>query len=197
MAGKREDLVGKSFQGCVVLSFDHVGVSRHLFWRCRCRRGRIKVVSAASLKKTPGCGCTVERHRMRYTRFYRIWIEIRHRSKRHPAYQHVDVRWKTFAAFKHDMYVSYLHHVARHGETNTSIDRRDNEGPYSKKNCRWATRIVQGNNQRSNRRITFRGVTRTVTQWARALKVSDPTLFWRLNHWPVERALTAPLRQRR
>lgn len=34
-----------------------------------------------------------------------------------------------------------------------SIDRIDNDGPYSKDNCRWATRVEQMRNQHRNRSI--------------------------------------------
>lgn len=34
-----------------------------------------------------------------------------------------------------------------------SIDRIDNDGPYSKDNCRWATRVEQMRNQHRNRAI--------------------------------------------
>lgn len=54
-----------------------------------------------------------------------------------------------------------------------SIDRIDNDKGYSPDNIRYVSMLVQGNNKRSNHRITVGGVTRTIAEWAREIHV-DP-----------------------
>lgn len=80
----------------------------------------------------------------------------------------------------------------------TSLDRIDNDGPYSHVNCRWAIPREQSNNTRRNHQIAFRGKTQTIAQWAREIGVPMVALWIRLNRnkWTIERALTQPLRVR-
>ena len=58
-----------------------------------------------------------------------------------------------------------------------SIDRIDNNGNYSKENCKWATRVEQNNNKRNNKYVTYRGQTKTITSWARELGFSKSTYY--------------------
>jgi hypothetical protein len=73
-----------------------------------------------------------------------------------------------------------------------SLDRIDNDLGYSKSNCRWATAIQQGRNQRTNHMITFNGETRCIAEWAEFIGVNKNTLYARLTtyQWPVEKAMT-------
>lgn len=77
-----------------------------------------------------------------------------------------------------------------------TLERRDNDGPYSPDNCVWATRKQQSNNTSTNRLITFAGQTRTLSQWSEHMGISPSVMRSRLLKWPIERALTEPHKPR-
>ncbi len=72
-----------------------------------------------------------------------------------------------------------------------TINRIDNDGPYSPDNCEWVNMKTQINNTSINRYITYNGETHTVSDWANILGIKFSTLENRLcNGWPIEKALS-------
>lgn len=128
------------------------------------------------------------KHGMKGTRFYQIWKAMRRRctNKSHEWYKNyggkgvaVCTRWQTFANFRDDMHPSYLAHVARHSEKETSIDRIDSRKGYAPQNCKWSTREEQANNTVRNLFVEHEGKTQTIAQWARELGINYTTLYRR------------------
>lgn len=82
-------------------------------------------------------------------------------------------RWMSFENFLTDMGNRPL------GKT---IDRVDNDGNYEPGNCRWATRLEQARNQRTNKRFEFCGRMLTTGEILEASNSSvlAQTFLWRI-----------------
>lgn len=128
------------------------------------------------------------------TRLYRIWkqMRIRCRVKSNPHYRFYGARgiyvcqeWEDFSVFR-DWALS-------HGYTDElTIDRINNDGPYSPENCRWTTMQVQVQNTRNCKYYEFNGERLTHNEWARRLGINPATLTERIKRHGLEYALSAP-----
>lgn len=180
-----------------------------VFWKCRCDCGNAVSVVAGNLGRcTFSCGClraeTGKTHGLGNYEVpeYRSWRAMMQRcgSPKHSEYKHyggrgikVCERWQGVNGFP-----NFLADMGQRPTLLHSIDRINNEGPYSPENCRWSTRKEQASNTRVNHRITYAGVTRTLTEWAEYLGMSPITLNTRISrNWPISRALTAPVQIKR
>jgi hypothetical protein len=199
------DLAGQRFGRLVALEVVGRNTSRGMVWRCQCDCGCVSQHSSTGLVEgtTQSCGCYQQErrvecnteHGMADTLIHGLWMSMMARcyTTTNEAYDRyggrgivVDERWHDFANFFADM---------GHRPEGKSLDRRDNNGPYSASNCRWATPTEQGRNMRTNRMLEFRGETRCMSEWCEILSLKTSTVCRRLNHfgWSVDRALATPV----
>ena len=82
-------------------------------------------------------------------------------------------RWReSFEAFLVDM--------GNRPDGDYSIERNEVNGDYEPSNCRWATRIEQANNKRSNVRATINGVEKTLQEWAEESGINYSAIWFRM-----------------
>lgn len=95
----------------------------------------------------------------------------------------IDPSWMDFKNFLKDM--------GNRPNKSYSLERIDNSKGYCASNCKWATRQEQNANKRTNRFISFRGITLMLKDWAVRTGIHRRTISSRIHlGWPLELALT-------
>lgn len=129
-------------------------------------------------------------HGMRRTREYRIWSHMKgrchnptDRSFRDYGARGIAVceRWHVFENFFADM---------GYAPPGTTIERRNNDGPYSPENCEWVPAAAQARNSRQNLKLTLDGETKTLAEWCAKRGV---TLWTARSRLKVGRSLSEAL----
>lgn len=190
-------------------------IHQHIFsnWcACRCACGSTVFKQALRLrsKDVISCGCAridanVSRNKARathndsHTYMYSTWQRIKSRC-----YNEFDKDYKNYGARGICLEASWLvdynkfkHDMGERPSTTHTINRIDNNGPYSKDNCEWATPKKQAQNRRSTVHITYAGQTQCLTAWSEQVGVAFDTLRRRIFvlGWSIDKALTTPSRR--
>lgn len=137
--------------------------------------------------------------RGQWTSEFRAWRQMRSRcyDENMGGYENYGGRGITVCARWVESFENFLEDMGEKPSPQHSLDRRSNDGNYEPSNCRWATKLEQDNNRRTNRILEFRGQRKTMSQWARELNINPVTIFSRLDDgWSVERALGTAVARR-
>lgn len=194
------DLTGQRFGRLVVVSRGSNSSDGKARWNCRCDCGNMATnVLSSSLRqgRTRSCGCyrkevvaelghNISIHgEAKKSRLWEIWVSMKRRCKREPNYIKKNIcvcdEWA-------NSYINFRTWAMENGyQDDLTLDRIDPTREYSPQNCRWATWKTQENNRTNNRRLTLRGETKTLAEWADEIGVSSETLSGRIKRgWPEE-----------
>lgn len=203
IAKNAKDHTGKTFGFLAAIRPVGVDSKRHIQWECRCKCGSLVIVPGSSLctGNTRSCGClhleTVTTHGKSNgnSRSHRIWNGLKQRcfNENNPDFEKYGGRGITVCDRWKNSYEAFVEDMGEPPSAKHSLDRRNNDGSYCPENCRWATKIEQDRNKRTNRLITWNGETLCLTEWAERIGVHPATLANRLSKWSLEEAMTTPL----
>lgn len=182
--------------------------NRAVQYMCKCSCGTIKPVLGYKLrlKESTSCGCFAKEqsskrmitHGLTKHPLFSIYLSMHSRcynqnNHAYPRYGgrgiYVCRRWHSVIKFIQDNELK-----TKKGLT---IDRRDNNGPYSPNNTRWVDRQTQAMNRTNNDIVTYKNKSQPLFQWAYDLGLPPKTLWARIHryNWSVEKALNTPVKR--
>lgn len=140
-----------------------------------------------------------ESRKGRETKEYRIWNGMLGRclNPRNKDYKNYGGRGITVCERWRYAFQNFLADMGRCPD-GKSLDRwPDNDGPYCKENCRWATIFEQANNRRLASRyrlFDFNGERKTLGKWAKQYGMTYKLLYQRIHNfgWTLDEALISP-----
>lgn len=204
MMATKMDLKGWKSETLTVEEFKGFDQHSRAMWRCKCVCGEIFVAMGSRIHRflTTSCGCLKSekcrkaktKHGKSGSKLYQIWTRMIQRCENENTNEYdnyggrgiyVCERWRnSFELFESDMGPR---------PKRASLDRVDNDLPYSPENCRWSDYKTQANNKRNNHILEYNGERLTISQWAIKLGVPSARLRNRLSHgWGIEEVIERP-----
>ena len=207
---KFQDITGQKFDKLLVISKSHS--NNGVFWLCKCDCGNSKIVFSGHLKGNgpKSCGCVRKKKSIiidgaseGFTKhdLYQTWVDINHRcySKKDKAYKNYGGRGIIMCDSWRNSIKCFIEDMGNKPTPDHSIDRIENNGNYTKENCKWSTSTEQNNNRRdTSDRFIVNGIAKTINEWEIQMNLSGKTIRSRIiRGWSEEDAILTPARARK
>jgi hypothetical protein len=161
------------------------------YWWCECSCGTVRSVSDVNLRRgrSLSCGCWRQEarrsklvtHGMHKLPEYIVWCGMKQRcyGTYHDSYHRYGGRGIVVCDAWKDSFEAFYADMGPRPSPKHTLERHDNDGPYSKENCSWETHKVQHRNTRANNYITLHGRTECLTDWVEILGLNISTYYKR------------------
>lgn len=209
-----KDLTGIKFNRWLVIARLKNNKQGRAMWLCQCDCGNLGKVTTSDLinGKSKSCGClNIEfiaqlnkTHGKTHTRLFNVWqcMIARCYNANRSNYKNYGGRGITVCDEWKNDFMNFYNWAMQNGYDETAlrgkctIDRINNDGNYEPDNCRWVTLKSQCSNRRTNKFVTYNGVTKTIKQWSYECDIPYTTLYHRVvtAKWDIEKALTTPVK---
>jgi hypothetical protein len=202
------DLAGKRFGILTVIEqVEKRNKNGQIIWLCKCSCGKEVLVLGHLLRKyrTRSCGClraeissignrTHGRSKDRVYRTYHTMLK-RCLDKMHKQYKGYGGRGITVCDRWRESFENFFEDMGIPPTDKHQIDRINNNGNYEPNNCRWVTNKENCRNKRNCKMLSYRGITKSLPEWAEDANILRSTLYARLyrSNWSIEKALNTPV----
>ena len=210
--------IGQKFGKLTVIKLVEGDNAQNRKYLCQCDCGNEKITSEDNLKRghCKSCGCLYKNNGGKQkeikgyyldsrSKLYKVWVSMIRRctNPKDCNYERYGKRgitvceeWKDYSAFRN--WAINTGYEENHSRAECSLDRIDNNGNYEPSNCRWTNSKIQGNNTRTNTIIGYKGVSKTLSEWADFYKIPYDLFVNRyIKGWTIEEIITIPKGGRR
>lgn len=199
---------GDRFSRLVVIrKSDKKDKSRVSIYECKCDCGNTVFARRTFLLngRVKSCGCFTKdrmtKHNKSNTRLYHIRNGMLGRCYNHNNhdYKNYGARGITVCEEWRNSFEKFYDWAIQNGYAdNLTIDRENNNGNYEPSNCRWVSIKVQSRNTRKNCFYTYKGETKTLSEWAEITGIRRDTIAYRIKaNVPADKIFENKLTTRR